>query len=53
MSKKLTSQRTLSWQWAHAMELQNINKNLRRLRWTMLAAVAAFVLDALAGRVWP
>ena len=53
MSKKLTSQRTLSWQWAHAMELRAIRKNLKWLRWTVLAFTAAYVLDAVAGRVWP
>lgn len=53
MTKKLTSQRTLTWQWAHAIELQGIGKSLRRLRWTVLAFTVAYVLNALAGRVWP
>ena len=53
VSKKLTSQRTLSWQWAHALELRRIGKNLTWLRWTVLAFGVAYVLNAIAGRVWP
>ena len=53
MTKKLTSQRTLTWQEQHTYQLWRINKVLRFLAWSVFGLAVAYVLNALAGRLWP
>ena len=53
MTKKLTTHRTLSWQERHLYELWRTRKHLMWIRWTLFGLGVAYVVNALAGRVWP
>ena len=53
MTKKRTSQRTLTWQEQHTYQLRRIRKVLRFLAWSVFGLAVAYVLNALLGRIWP
>ena len=53
MTKKLTSQRTLTWQDYQLRILIGIHRTIRFLAWSVFGLAVAYVLNVVAGRVWP
>ena len=53
MTKKRTSMRTMNAHDQHMWQLWRIRKLLRFLAWSVFGLALAYVLNAVAGRVWP
>ena len=53
MTKKLTSRRTMNAHDQHMWQLWRIRKALELLAWSVFGLGVAYVVNAVAGRIWP